>query len=144
MHYTLLLFNKTSFPTCKVPDRHIVLSNYNTIITISIKMLLKLNPPGLCAHVYGGLHKPQSNVYSRDFGSSHQYITFTQKISYLCKPYFFMSMYFGYDYSFFNQRRSFFRFAQYDMRAHCINVSSITDSYQLQLSRLVSLHNPYN
>lgn len=72
-----------------LPDRHIVLSNYNTIITISTKMLLKLNPPGLCAHVYSGLHKPQLNVHARDFGSSRQYITFIQKINSLCKAIFF-------------------------------------------------------
>ena len=74
-----------------LPDRHIVLSNYNTIITISTKILLKLNSPGLCAHVYGGLHKTQSNVYTRNFGNSHQYITFIQKISSSCKAYFFSS-----------------------------------------------------
>ena len=108
-----------------LPDRHIVLSNYNTIITISIKMLLKLNPPGLCAHVYGGLHKPQSNVYARDFGSSHQYITFIQKISSSCKAYFFHLNVFWIRLFFFQSMKIIFRFAHYDMRAHCINVSSI-------------------
>lgn len=90
-----------------LPDRHIVLSNYNTIIIISTKMLLKLNPPGLCAHVYSGLHKPQSNGHVEILAAHVNILHSFRKLILCVKLYFFMSMYFGYDYSFFNQWRSF-------------------------------------
>ena len=46
MCYTLLLFNKISFPASKLPDGHMFLSDYNTMITSHDQNALpKLNSP---------------------------------------------------------------------------------------------------
>lgn len=87
-----------------LPDRHIVLSNYNTIITISIKMLLKLNP--LHMFMVGCINLNQMcmlEILAAHINILHLF----RKLVLHVKHIFFISVYFGYDYSFFNLWRSF-------------------------------------